>query len=353
MFNNEEFQTQANGAASLFSTIVGAAIRIFLAVTTAGFFYMYGGDIWSWILPYPMANYMSALTGIILVDGLAFAWTYLRRSSADTVEQQNYAKVGAWLDMALSLCVTGVFIILTTPLLAASVSAEVLTVLLNLSSWMGIIVGVVAFAGNGLIWHFFDNASASSVKQMNMNARRALAMQSEHTLEMSRLDMLAAKASQRIQAALPQLTDQAANQSRDNYLAKRFAQVDRNGDGVLDFDEIEQATFPQPQREIGYSRAERPQRLGAETHPAPVEITPPTYALATVDTPDDKVLAINIQDRVDAQRRGERHARQNNVSVRVIEVDANGNQGDIVTYRPDKIQNARSTTPSGSNFPLR
>lgn len=277
MFDNEEFGNSANGATSLFSTIVGVAIRAFLAVTTAGFFYMYGGDIWSWVLPYPMANYMAALTGIILVDGLAFAWTYLRRASADTEEQQNYAKLGAWLDMGLSLTVTGVFIILTTPLLAASVSAEVLTILTNLASWLGIIVGVVSFAGNGLVWHFFDNASSSSVQQLRTNQLRAMALRAEHTLETERLKLHTNKALSQIREALPQFALAAANKSKDNYLASRFAQIDTNGDGMLDFDEIEQAAIasqPPPQREIGYTRADRADRLEAQTHPAPPTIRP-------------------------------------------------------------------------------
>lgn len=294
MFNNEDFENGANGATSLFSTIVGFAIRAFLAVTTAGFFYIYGGDIWSWILPYPMANFMASLTGVILVDGLAFAWTYLRRSSADTEEQQNYAKVGAWLDMGLSLTVTGVFIILTTPLLAQSVSAEVLGVLLNLASWLGIIVGVVAFGGNGIIWHFYDNASSGSVKQLQVNQLRAFARKMEHALEMDRLKMQASKTFQQIQEALPQYTDGAAQQSRDGYLASRFAQIDTNNDGVLSFDEIEQAALDappsQPIRE--YSRADRDERLAmsVETDPAPPTIT--RRGSVSGYTPDEALAAI-------------------------------------------------------------
>lgn len=271
MFQNEEFQNKGNGAVSLFSTIVGVAIRAFLAVTTAGFFYIYGGDIWSWVLPYPAANFMAALTGVVLVDGLAFAWTYLRRESANTTEQQNYAKIGAWLDMGLSLTVTAVFIILTTPLLAASVSAEIFGILTNLASWLGIITGVVSFAGNGLIWHFYDNASASSVKQLNLNTLRALAMQAEHSLEMRRLKMLTTKAADRIQAALPDLTDQAASQETDHYLNARFAALDGRAEPSA-FDGIEAVSFPTPVRESQYTRDQRAARLSAETRPASAHI---------------------------------------------------------------------------------
>jgi len=280
----DEFSNHENGANSLFSTIVGVAIRAFLAVTTAGFFYAYGGDIWSWILPYPMANYAAAITGVVLVDGLAFAWTFLRRSSADTEEQQHYAKLGAWLDMALSLTVTAVFIILTTPLLAASVSPEVLNVLLNLASWLGIIVGVVAFAGNGLTWHFFDNASASSVQQLRTNQLRAMALRAEHTLETERLKLHTGKALAQIREALPQFAQAAASKSKDDYLASRFAQ-------------IEQEPLPlppsQPKRE--YTRADRP-AMAASTRPAPAslqrgKVNPNTGAVTlddgTIMTPDE------------------------------------------------------------------
>lgn len=257
---NEEIQT-TNGAASLFSTIIGAVIRAFLAVTTAGFFYIYGGDIWSWVLPYPMANFMAALTGVILVDGMAFAWTYLRRSSADTEEQQNYSKMGAWLDMALSLTVTGVFIILTTPLLAASVSAEVFGVLTNLASWLGIITGVVSFAGNGLIWHFYDNASSRSVQQLMWNRLRAIEIKGKHTIDMERANAHIQKTKAGIRAELPQFTNKSAQQATQHYLTQHFGGIEQ-----------EPFVFPQPQRDPAYTRDQRAARLSAETRPASAHI---------------------------------------------------------------------------------
>ena len=169
--------------------------------------------------------------------------------------------------------------------MAASVSADVLRVLLNLASWLGIIVGVVAFSGNGLIWHFFDNSSASSVKQLNMNKLRALALKMDHNLEMARVKMQASKTFAQIQEALPEYTDASASRSRDGYLRSRFAAVDKNNDGVLTFDEIEQAALamPEPQRE--YSRADRNERLSvaATTRPASAVVAPTDPDGFTVD----------------------------------------------------------------------
>ncbi len=218
---SDEFDNN-NGANELLSSLLGFIIRIFLAATTAGFFATYAVDIWTWLFPPSIAVFVSALTGVVLIDSLAAGWTYLRRTSADTEEQQRYAQAGAWMDIALSLLVTAVYVVLTTPLLIESVSTETFAMLMNFASWLGVIIGVVAFAGNGLVWHYYANASSMSVEQLAKNRLRALARKAEHEIEMERLKMWTSKALAEIRQALPEHTGQAAARARDDYINTRF-----------------------------------------------------------------------------------------------------------------------------------
>ena len=256
MFEQNE-ELQSNGASTLLATLLGIVIRVFLAITTAGFFAAYAADIWSWLLPPTLAANAAAVTGVVLIDGLAAGWTYLRRAAADTAEQQNYASVGAMLDMTLSLLVTAVFVMLTTPLLQASVSPEIYTVMINLAAWAGILIAVVAFAGNGVLWHFYANASAGAVQQLRFNELRALATKAEHDLDAERLKMWTEKALDNIRQELPGYTSDAATRSKEAYLAQRFAASHNHGAGRIEQPQ-EDADFlaepPQPHRRNGQRR---------------------------------------------------------------------------------------------------
>ena len=223
MFYDENFKQST--ASKLLETLLGIIIRIFLAVTTAGFFANYAADIWTWLLPRTMAANLAAITGVILIDGMAAGWTYIRRVSADTIEQQQYASLGAVLDMSLSLAVTASFVVMTTPLLKQSVSPEIYAVMLNLAAWGGIIIGVAAFAGNGVLWHYYAQASSSSLKQLRTNELRAVALQAEHDIESERLKMWTQKTISGIRGELPEQTDSAAQKTASEYINRQFAKT--------------------------------------------------------------------------------------------------------------------------------
>ena len=219
---------EPSGAIKFVSTITGFVIRIFLAVTTAGFFATFGTDLWTWILPPSLASIAAAITGVILIDMLAAVWSFLNRSGADTKEQEEYSSVAMWFDMILSVLITAVYVILTTPLLISSVTAETYALLVNLSSWLGIIIGVLAFVGNGLLWHMYSTNSSQATKQKNTNALRIEAIKAQFQVEFEHMKLETAKTISGIQSQLGSLTDMSAAANTENWLRRRFSHLQQD-----------------------------------------------------------------------------------------------------------------------------
>ena len=91
MFNLEDLYDDNSGQRDG-ATAVDFVIRALLAVTTAGFFFVYAGNLFQWLVG-SLSPYLSAVVGVFSIDFLAWYWDVLRQRNATTHTQLAVAKM--------------------------------------------------------------------------------------------------------------------------------------------------------------------------------------------------------------------------------------------------------------------
>ncbi len=236
MFDQE--LNQKNGFTDVLFVAMGLGIRLLLALTTAAFFAEYVSDVFAWFMPPEWAKYAAAFSGVFLLDVSAAGWSHFGTNHSNTLEQQRFAVTASWLDLGMSLLVTAVFVGLTTPLLATALPPDLYQAMIVFVSWMGVFVGIVAFAGNAFLLHEYVQNSSEKIQQRRNNELHAAALRGQHELETERLKTWIARSQANIRKEMPGYTARAANQTASEYLANMFSQLDKDGDGVISEAEI-------------------------------------------------------------------------------------------------------------------
>lgn len=138
---------------------VGMILRIILAVTTAGFAFVYGAGLLNWLLPDFLARVATTAVYLFGIDFMAYEWPRLGRVNATTEKQIGIADTGWKVSTTLSVIVTLVFTLL--------VFGEFINVEGQLKDAVDILalvvgIGMPIFQG---VWYMrYENASIKSIE---------------------------------------------------------------------------------------------------------------------------------------------------------------------------------------------
>lgn len=220
------------------SSIFGFLIRLVLAITTAGFFFVYAGNLFAWLVGYVYSPYFSAVVGTFCVDVLAWAWSYLREKHATTETQISAAKWATVGNAGLSALVTVVFFILLTDFVATHHSDGTLNNIGLIVNMAGLLVGTVAIAGNGMVWVYYQSNSTNSRRNLDNAKLRAARMKGQFAIDQQQNRLVIERTIEQIKAQLPDLANAAGDTNAGQYLRERFRQIDANGDGRLTDNEV-------------------------------------------------------------------------------------------------------------------
>ena len=166
----DDNQTQRDGR-----TITGVIIRTILALSTGGFFYAYGGALFSWLVGPELGAWAAAIIGIFLVDVLAWRWSKIKLAST-TQAQITIAGIMSTVDLALSAVITLLFVALMGDFI--TVSAEWLPVL----QFIGYAVGAGAIVINGVAWHRYEATGAEEQEAQRRAELRAMHAAAAHVI---------------------------------------------------------------------------------------------------------------------------------------------------------------------------
>lgn len=224
-----------------FAALIGVIIRLVLAVTTGGFFFIYVGELFAWLAGPLYSPYLSAVTGVFCIDGLAYFWSKLRQRSGNTETQLTAATIGTIGNILISVLVTVVFIILLTDFVAIYDSAGSLNDIGQAVNIAGLLIATIAIGGNGVLWAYFD-ANSAAVRQALSAARLAAArFAGQFAIDDRRNRLEIGRTIEELHAALPRYTNDAARRNRAQYLLNNFNDLDADGNGRLDDREIHAA----------------------------------------------------------------------------------------------------------------
>lgn len=225
-----------------FEALIGVIIRLILAITTGGFFYLFVGDLFNWLAGPLYSPYISAITGVFTIDGLAYFWSKLRQRRGNTETQLTSATIGTIGNNLLSVLVTIVFIILLTDFIAIRDANGQLNDIGQAVNIAGLLIATIAIGGNGLLWAYYD-ANTSNVRQALSAAKLTAArFAGTFAIEDRRNRMTIGRTMEELKAALPRLTDDAAARNRAKYLLENFTRFDTDGDGRISDQELRQAS---------------------------------------------------------------------------------------------------------------
>lgn len=233
LFNTDDIFDDKKSRAD-FTGAIGFIIRAMLAVTTAGFFFQYVGNLYNWVAGDSVYGpYLSAITGVFMIDALAYFWTKLRQQNGNSKTQITAATIGTIGNMALSIVVTAVFIILQTAFVEIRDAAGNLNSLGNVVNTAGFIVATAAFVFNGALWAYYDANSFQAIQALRNAVLTAARAAGVFAIDDRRNRLEIGRTVQELNAALPRYTNDAAARNRTQYLLDNFKDIDRDGDGRL------------------------------------------------------------------------------------------------------------------------
>ena len=191
---------------------VGLVLRIILAVTTAGFAFVYGSGLLNWLLPDFLARVATTAVYLFGIDFMAFEWPRLAQKNATTEKQIGIADTGWKVSTAMSVAVTLVFTLL--------VFSDFITVEGQLADAVNILalvvgIGMPIFQG---VWYMrYENASIRSIESRQRAQHGAMKNFAQFTIvkehERERLGRLV----DGVRQQLPNVTRREAAAMQDDY----------------------------------------------------------------------------------------------------------------------------------------
>jgi hypothetical protein len=222
MFDVDDLLAGDNSTARTVAGGVGVVIRALLAMTTAGFFWIYGARLFEWAVGYEYGAWLSAAVGVFLLDGMAAIWPRLREKAANTSAQMNAAGAGALGCLAASVVVTLVFVILQTTFVATVDAAGQLTAVGQVVNITGLVVMTGAIVGNGILIAYYESNGAESRKAQHAAELRALATRGQFEVERGQAQLVIARTLDDIGAAMPTAAQTAGRRNAERYIAGQF-----------------------------------------------------------------------------------------------------------------------------------
>lgn len=162
LFGLDDLYASDGEAGGHMKSAVGFLIRLLLAITTFGFFYQYAGNLFTWVAGAEYSPYLSAAVGAFAIDFMAYYWDSLRRNGSTTEAQMTAAKLMTIVNLGLSVLVTVVFFILGTTFIATTNIDGTMNTVGLVVNLLGLLIGIVALAGNGIAWAYFEAQDISA-----------------------------------------------------------------------------------------------------------------------------------------------------------------------------------------------
>lgn len=246
LFNDEELY-QDSESKNAIAAIFGVVIRFIMAITTGGFFAVYAPALTAWLVGREYAMWTSALLGIVSIDIMAWLYSYLRSNHATTTTQMKAAAGGTIGNIALSATVTAVFFILQTSFIPTANPDGSLTAVGEIINIVGLIIGSLAMAGNGILWAWYQANGIKERAQLSTNQLRAASLTGRFAIEKEKQRLTMARTLENIQRQLPALTATAGKSNAAHYLRSKFGEIDKDGDGRMTGAEIDAWLQANPQ----------------------------------------------------------------------------------------------------------
>lgn len=239
-----------------------AALRLTLltlsALTTAAFFIAYAGGIFTDLVGPDLSPYLAALTGVIVLEGGALTWSYLRAHHASTVGQMATAQAAAVGDLAGSLLTSVLYLALSSSFDAGVYTAAGgLTTLGQALHYTGLAVVVAGIAGNFAATYIYTSADARVRAATQDRQLEALAASARYAADRQRLEMTTAAALQAIAAQLPDLATLQGNQAGGAYLAATMTAA-RKPAGAVNADNLAPVVIQPVDTPYSNGRIDRP-----------------------------------------------------------------------------------------------
>lgn len=212
----------------LWAMLRGFALT-FSAVTTAAFYWKYSGQAFDFLFG-SWSPFITAIAGMLALDGASQVWAYLRGHKADTVEQMAIARAMTYFDLFASVLVTVIFLVLNAGFDVGIVNADgTLTSIGSILNILGVLVLTAGIVVNFVAATMFADSSAGN-RQAVQNTQLA-AIKSGAAFD---ADMQAALMTTRYQLAntYRQLPDVARRQGAANanaYIGRNFHVPAPNG----------------------------------------------------------------------------------------------------------------------------
>lgn len=206
------------------ASIVGAIVRLLLATTTAGFFYLYGAGLFAWLVGVDYGAWLSAAVGVFLLDGLAYLWPRLRERSATTAAQMTAGAIGTIADLGASVLVTLLFVVLQTAWVETVDASGQLTTAGLAVNIAGLVVMTGGIVGNGLLIAYFEANGAASRRAAHAAELRALTSRGQFEIERNEARLVVSRTLEGIGDAMPTAAERAGRQNAARYLSERFAE---------------------------------------------------------------------------------------------------------------------------------
>lgn len=247
MFNLENiFDSDGDGNRDL-AGVFGVLLRIVLAITTAGFFFVYTPNLFGWLVGYEYAGYMSALIGVFVIDVAAFMWDRIRRVSATTQTQIDTAKWITIGDIILSAAVTVVFFILSTNFIELYGADGQLNMAGTVVNLLGLAIGTLAIAGNAVAWAYYEANGSDAREQVNMTQLRAVQSKAAFEINKQHAQLQVAQTLEGIAQRLPNSTRAAAQRNQQRFFDTRFGDIE--SEALPEMVTVNMDTPPAPVRE--------------------------------------------------------------------------------------------------------
>ena len=198
-------------------SVVGVIIRSLLAITTMGFFYLYVGNLFTWIAGEEYSPYISALVGAFAIDYMAFYWDRLRRSGSTTEAQMTAGKMMTILNLGLSALVTIVFFVLGTDFVATTDASGAMNDVGLVVNLLGLLVGIIALAGNGIAWAYFEAQDISAKEAIARTQMIVAQLKGLSKINKSRAELQISATMAGITDGLAEITTAVGNSNAEKY----------------------------------------------------------------------------------------------------------------------------------------
>jgi len=226
---NAELETERGAVARAAWLGLKIALLALSSLTTALFFLTYAGGAFT-ELAGDFSPYLAALTGVLVLDGGAVVWSYLRASHASTVPQMAIASVASWCDLTGALLTTVLYLTLRSAFeVGIYDNSGNLSALGATLHYIGLAVIIGGVAGNFLATFVYTMQDASVRLATQRRQMESLAAGARFRADSARLELTTRAALAEISTALPELATTEGRRLSADYLTTHMPTARNRG----------------------------------------------------------------------------------------------------------------------------